>query len=533
MAQSADALAKDIREEFLTCSMCLNCFSRPKMLPCQHVFCTRCLHKWYESRAGQSGTSSKSVTCPMCRISHPVPANGILGFLDSHATTSLMNFLGSRVETTASWGPNTVGLIREFGEKGSHDGQLYKPLGIAVSAETGEIFVTDCKNRIQVFDNDGTFLRKFTFPQLPKKFTPTHLSMTRRLSSDEKECLLVSDVNNKRVLVCSLNGEILMHFGGNELGMPGGVGVTKDGSIHVVDVYARVVRSYSRTGQLLRSFGGQVSNNNAHSPNNDEKDECTFRSPTHIVVTRSDILLVSDSQSHYVYIFDTDGGYRNKFNTIGRNGGQLQSPTGMAIDASGNILVADSNLNSVQLFDYRGRFRTRVDDSFDGLRNPQGMTVMNDEHVAVVDEDNHCIKIFSYLWERKDLWKGITLLPLKPMQIVISSLDILIFLCRLIIMSYLYFSAASVRQSPVLFFYTPGAYCIKRLPEKNSGYFNRSFFPMVNIMLTWVFRFYLSFPLVKVLCNGPRACIIFYIYLPSIQHFIGPYMFQFCNVHSN
>ena len=47
----------------------------------------------------------------------------------------------------------------------------------------------------------------------------------------------------------------------------------------------------------------------------------------------------------------------------------------------------------------------------------------------------------------------------------------------------------------------PGAYCIKLLPDNNSGYFNQSFFPvvksMVNIMLTWVFlreKFYAMGP---------------------------------------
>ncbi|XP_003723958.3 tripartite motif-containing protein 3 [Strongylocentrotus purpuratus] len=396
MAETAASLAKDLREEFLTCSLCLTCFSRPKMLPCQHVFCTRCLHKWYESKSKENGAQAKTVTCPMCRVSQTVPASGILGFPDSHAMTSLMNFLDGRVESTASWGPTTIGLIREFGVKGSQDGQLYKPLGIAISAETGEFFVTDCKNRIQVFDNDGVFVRKFTFPQLAKKFTPTHLTMTKRLSSDGKECLLVSDVSNKQVLVCSLGGEILMRFGGNELGMPGGVAITKDGSLHVVDMYARVVRTYNRSGQEVRSFGGLSSSQKKIDPNT-EADECVFRSPTHIAVTRADILLVSDSQSHLIYIFDSDGGYRNKFNSIGKHGGQLQCPSGIAIDNSGNILVADTSVNSVQLFDYRGRFRNRVDDSFDGLRNPQGMAIVNDEHVAVVDTDNHAVKLFSYL----------------------------------------------------------------------------------------------------------------------------------------
>ena len=57
-----------------------------------------------------------------------------------------------------------------------------------------------------------------------------------------------------------------------------------------------------------------------------------------------------------------------------------------------------------------------------------------------------------------------------------------------------------------------GAYCIQLLPEKNSGYFNQSFFPMVKsvvkIMLTWVFKFYLSFFSVKVLCKWAPGVLV-------------------------
>ena len=57
---------------------------------------------------------------------------------------------------------------------------------------------------------------------------------------------------------------------------------------------------------------------------------------------------------------------------------------------------------------------------------------------------------------------------------------------------------------------TQGAHCIKLLPEKNSGYFNRSFFfsyDKVNgkIMLTGNFRFYPIFLLrLKFYAIGPR-----------------------------
>ena len=53
---------------------------------------------------------------------------------------------------------------------------------------------------------------------------------------------------------------------------------------------------------------------------------------------------------------------------------------------------------------------------------------------------------------------------------------------------------------------TSGAYCIKLLPEKNSGYFTGVFFYVkVNgrIMLTGVSDFTRVFSLVKDLCNRP------------------------------
>ena len=55
----------------------------------------------------------------------------------------------------------------------------------------------------------------------------------------------------------------------------------------------------------------------------------------------------------------------------------------------------------------------------------------------------------------------------------------------------------------------PGAYCIKLLPEKNSGYFNPNFFSYgkVNgkILLTKVFQKYSP---AKVLCSRPQMCTL-------------------------
>ena len=54
----------------------------------------------------------------------------------------------------------------------------------------------------------------------------------------------------------------------------------------------------------------------------------------------------------------------------------------------------------------------------------------------------------------------------------------------------------------------PGAHCIKLLPEKNSGYFNLSFFSYGKVNgknhANLSFQILPEFSLVKVLCNGPQ-----------------------------
>ena len=60
------------------CSVCLELFTEPKVLPCCHTFCLECLKKTATSEAkGQ-------ITCPQCRQSHPIPEGGLTEFLTDY-----------------------------------------------------------------------------------------------------------------------------------------------------------------------------------------------------------------------------------------------------------------------------------------------------------------------------------------------------------------------------------------------------------------------------------------------------------------
>ena len=66
-SSSEEALKK--LEEQLTCSICLDNFTNPKVLPCSHSFCLQCLQGVI--------IQNNHLTCPTCRLSCPVPDNGL------------------------------------------------------------------------------------------------------------------------------------------------------------------------------------------------------------------------------------------------------------------------------------------------------------------------------------------------------------------------------------------------------------------------------------------------------------------------
>ena len=68
------------------CSVCLEQFSEPKILPCGHSFCLKCLERTVGMRV--------KITCPLCRQTHAVPAGGLQGFLTDFIVSHEVEILG-------------------------------------------------------------------------------------------------------------------------------------------------------------------------------------------------------------------------------------------------------------------------------------------------------------------------------------------------------------------------------------------------------------------------------------------------------
>ncbi len=95
-------------------------------------------------------------------------------------------------------------FVKEWGTKGSEPGQFRTPHSIAVDAK-GQVYVADRGNRrIQVFDNDGTYLKEFSNVGAPWAIC---------ITPGPQQYLYSSDAAPGRIYKLDLNGNLLGEFG--------------------------------------------------------------------------------------------------------------------------------------------------------------------------------------------------------------------------------------------------------------------------------------------------------------------------------
>ena len=92
----AEKTLKKVEEE-LSCSICLDTYSDPKLLQCFHAYCRKCLVKLVvRDQQGQL-----ILTCPICRHDTPVPANGVAGLQPAFQINHLLEIMEEHKKAAA------------------------------------------------------------------------------------------------------------------------------------------------------------------------------------------------------------------------------------------------------------------------------------------------------------------------------------------------------------------------------------------------------------------------------------------------
>ena len=278
--------------------------------------------------------------------------------------------------------PREYRPVLSFGKLGSTAGMLSNPWGVAVN-ERDEIAVTEIgNNRVQLFDNDGNYLRSFG----RKGDKNGEFNFPCGIGFDKNDNIIVADGNNSRVQCFSEQGEHLNTFSGHgnldhRLRGPCGLSVDSDGNIMVADRFNKLIKIFHANGHFLRTVG--------------EEDSFTF--PYHCVQYEKH-LIVSDSYEHCVKVFDRDGKFLYKFGKRGEGDGELNAPCCLSINKAGHLMVCDGGNHRLQVFELSGKFITKfgTKGSEVGEFNvPVSTAVFSNGRIVVTDYNNHRIQIFE------------------------------------------------------------------------------------------------------------------------------------------
>jgi len=186
-----------------------------------------------------------------------IAGDGMVYCSDEHENT-ISSFDPDAVVTYPESGPGPND--REgWGVKGSEEGQLNGPSGLAFDAND-DLYVTDSlNNRVQKFSKGGDFILAFG------RYGTGDSEFNRPwgITVDGEGAVYVVDWGNHRVKKFSADGTYLMSFGGpedgaNSLSNPAGVAVDSDGDVYVTDWGNRRVQIYEPDGSVLAALYGDA-----------------------------------------------------------------------------------------------------------------------------------------------------------------------------------------------------------------------------------------------------------------------------------
>uniref|UniRef100_A0A8C5GW96 RING-type E3 ubiquitin transferase n=1 Tax=Gouania willdenowi TaxID=441366 RepID=A0A8C5GW96_GOUWI len=85
-AGGTSPVVRQIDKQFLVCSICLDHYHNPKVLPCLHTFCESCLQNYIPPE-------SLTLSCPVCRQTSILPEKGVGALQNNFFITNLMEVL--------------------------------------------------------------------------------------------------------------------------------------------------------------------------------------------------------------------------------------------------------------------------------------------------------------------------------------------------------------------------------------------------------------------------------------------------------
>ena len=227
------------------------------------------------------------------------------------------------------------------------DGQFREPWGIAVGTD-GTVFVADTWNgRIQAFDSQGHFLRKWGVFSIISNDNrdPYALFGPRGLAVKPNGNILVADTGNKRILEFTPMGEFVRQIGGGGV-LLGHFEEPVDVSVHPPTGNILVSDAWNRRIQVLSAELEPLS----------EWLMPTWESQgiwdkPYLSAAADGTVYATDPQFSQVFVISPVGVIQTSFGKYGVELNRFAKVTGIVVDPlTGELLVADADNSRILIF---------------------------------------------------------------------------------------------------------------------------------------------------------------------------------------
>ncbi|XP_016424246.1 tripartite motif-containing protein 3-like [Sinocyclocheilus rhinocerous] len=441
---STSPVVRQIDKQFLVCSICLEHYHNPKVLPCLHTFCERCLQNYIPPQ-------SLTLSCPVCRQTSILPEKGVAALQNNFFITNLMEVLQREQDCTrpeASSGlesagaatyapplscPNHEGKVMEFYcescetamclecTEGEHREHVTVPLRDVLEQHKAAL-----KNQLDAIRNRLPQLTAAIelVNEISKQLTDRKNEAVTEISNTfeelekalhQRKTTLITDLEN----ICSTKQKVLQAqltalLQGKE-NIQSSCSFTEQALNHGSPTEVLLVQKQmgERMGVLARHAFPEQPHENGHLDCQVETEGlrrsiqnlgvllttsavghtsvATGEGLRHAVVGQNATVTVTTKVGDDVTL-----GF--EFRTRGRERGEFSNLQGISTTSNGRIVLADSNNQCIQVFSSDGQFKLKFGvrgRSPGQLQRPTGIAVDMNGDIIVADYDNRWLSIFS------------------------------------------------------------------------------------------------------------------------------------------
>ena len=263
--------------------------------------------------------------------------------------------------------------IVAVGKQGRAPGGLYRPQGVAIELESGNIYVADMYNhRIQIFSQTGDYLNQFTHRHL---YTPYGILI-------HKDNIYVTNLFRQAIILFKLPDLTMMKrvgkegSGNEEFNSPRQLAISPNQLLYVADTDNNRLQILSTSLVFQGSLKHQ-----------------TMTQPVDVKFSNNEIFVSSCEDNPCIHVFSLSGERSRSLVT----GGGIKSMF-FCLDGQNNIVISDCSAHNIKVFSPAGDLLYTIGQEGEEAGMfiyPKGIAINNNKLICLSENPNFGLQIFS------------------------------------------------------------------------------------------------------------------------------------------